>query len=109
MVFKAILTKKEIKDITAKFKTTLKRAGIHPSKLILFGSYATGRPHPWSDIDLCIVSTQFGKRYYDEMVRVTKLGKKVSYLIEAHPMNPDDLRSGNHPLATEIKKHGRQI
>jgi len=109
MVFKPILTKKDIRNIAAEFKIALKKAGIRASKLILFGSYAGGRPHPWSDIDLCVVSAQFGRKYYDEMLRVAKLGKKVNYLIEAHPMNPRDLRSGNHPMADEIKKRGRKI
>lgn len=27
----------------------------HPQKVILFGSYAYGRPHEWSDVDLLVV------------------------------------------------------
>lgn len=27
----------------------------HPDKIILFGSYAYGKPKPWSDVDLLIV------------------------------------------------------
>lgn len=109
MVFKSVLTKKDIANIASDFKKTLKKTGIRASRLILFGSYARGKPHPWSDLDLCVVSTQFGKRYYDEMVRLAKLGKSVSYLIEAHPIHPKDLRSGAHPLAEEIKKHGKEL
>ena len=28
---------------------------VHPQKIILFGSYASGDPKPWSDVDLLIV------------------------------------------------------
>lgn len=30
-------------------------AEFHPEKIILFGSYAWGTPHEWSDVDLFIV------------------------------------------------------
>lgn len=109
MVFKPILTKSDIRKMAAQFKDTLKGDGIKASRLILFGSYATGKPRPWSDVDFCVVSSQFGKRIYDEMVRVTKLGKHVNYLIEAHPLHPNDLRRGIHPLADEINRTGREM
>ena len=109
MVFKPILTEREVKQIAIEFKKALKKAGIKANKLILFGSYARRMPHPWSDVDFCVVSDQFGKREYDEMVKLSKIGKRVNYLIEAHPMNSNDLKQGVHPLAEEIKKTGRLI
>lgn len=107
MVFKPILTKTEVKKIAMEFKKKLRKAGIRPTRVILFGSYAKGRPRPWSDVDFCVVSNQFGKSSYDEQVRLAKIGKHVNYLIEAHPMNPKDLRGGGHPLADEIKRTGK--
>lgn len=109
MVFKAILTKNDVKKIAAEFKKTLKKAGVKAPSLILFGSYAVGTPHAWSDIDFCVVSKQFGKKIYDDMIEVSKIGKKVNYLIEAHPMNPKDLLDRAHPLADEIKRFGKKM
>ncbi len=109
MVFKAKLTKRDIKEISAEFKKTLAKAGIQVDDLILFGSYAAGKPHAWSDIDLCVVSRQFGKNDFDDMAKLSKLGKQVSYLIESHPINPKDLKRGIHPLAEEIKRTGKKI
>jgi len=106
MVFKAILTKKDVRKIASEFKKVLKKAGVKAPGLILFGSYAVGKPHQWSDIDFCVVSKQFGRRAYDDMIKVSKLGKQVNYLIEAHPLNPEELNKGFHPLAEEIKKSG---
>ncbi|NCS71117.1 MAG: hypothetical protein COY38_02505 [Candidatus Aenigmarchaeota archaeon CG_4_10_14_0_8_um_filter_37_24] len=37
-----------------------KKFGI--SRIILFGSFATGRPHKWSDIDLLVVSNRVKKK-----------------------------------------------
>lgn len=109
MVFKPLLTNQEIQRVVADFKRTLKLAGIRTTRLILFGSYAQGRPHPWSDVDLCVVSRQFGRRDFDDAVKIATLAKRVNYLLEVHPMHPKDLRQGLHPLAQEIKRTGRRI
>jgi predicted nucleotidyltransferase len=109
MVFKAILTKSDVKKIAAEFKKALSGAGIRINQLILFGSYALGKPHPWSDVDFCVVSSQFGKRVYDDLVKVSKIGKRVNYLIEAHPMNPKDLKQDAHPLAGEVRRTGTKM
>lgn len=106
MVFKPILTKKDIKRISSEFKKILKKEGIKVSYLILFGSYARGNPHPWSDVDIGVVSNKFGKKDFDDMARISKLAKQVNYLIEAHPFNPMDLKKDKHPLASEVKKTG---
>ncbi len=28
-------------------------------KVIIFGSYAKGKPHKWSDVDVCVISPKF--------------------------------------------------
>ena len=43
------------------FKKSLSRE-IPIKKMILFGSYATGKTHRWSDIDLIVVSNKFRKK-----------------------------------------------
>jgi len=109
MVFKPILTKVEIKKIMSDLKKALKKAGIKKHELILFGSYAKGKPHPWSDVDICVLSSQFGQRDFDDMVKVSKIGKGVNYLLELFPLNPKDYQQGLHPMAEEIRKTGRKF
>ncbi|MBI2345551.1 MAG: nucleotidyltransferase domain-containing protein [Deltaproteobacteria bacterium] len=91
------------------FRAALRRAGIRRPRFILFGSYARGRPRPWSDIDLCVVSSQFGKDNFEDMVRISGVAKRVNYLLEVHPLHPRDLRGDGHPLAGEIRRTGRPI
>ena len=107
MVFKKILTKKELKGVVKEFRAALKKDGIVVSGLILFGSYAKGRPRPWSDVDVCVLSKQFGRDDFEEMLRVSKIAKNVNYLLEAHPMHPHDFSNDLHPLAAEIRKTGK--
>ena len=45
-----MITKKKIEEIKQKIIKT-----VFPEKIILFGSYATGRPTEESDIDLVVI------------------------------------------------------
>jgi predicted nucleotidyltransferase len=45
----------------------------HPDKIILFGSYAYGKPTEDSDIDLLIIKAIDEKRRIDRIVEVRKL------------------------------------
>lgn len=109
MVFKPILTRHDVKNIAGELRRRLRRAGIKVQKLILFGSYARGTPHPWSDVDLCVVSSHFGRNDFDEMVHVSQLAKSVNYLVEVHTLHPTELRQGRHPLAAEIQRTGKPV
>ncbi len=63
---------KEIKKITKQIVEKYQ-----PEKIILFGSFAWGKPHEWSDIDLFIVKESKKKcreREYD--LRLKLLGNK---------------------------------
>ena len=53
--------KPQIKKIISKYQTKLAELGIEGSKIILYGSYAGGRPKEYSDIDIIIVSPTFNK------------------------------------------------
>ncbi len=105
MVKKTILTDSP-ENLIKKYRQVLVKNGIKVEKIILFGSYARGTPKPWSDLDLCIVSRQFGKNDYDESVLLEKLTTNIDDMIEPHPYNPKDLADPFDPLAYEINKTG---
>lgn len=89
---------------------TIKKSGIKPSKVIVFGSRAKGTHHPYSDIDLCLVSDQFGKKNgFDERLELSFLTDDLSQDIEPHPMTPEDYNSKWYSLAHEIRTHGIEI
>jgi len=43
--------------------------GIHAERAILYGSFANGNPHAWSDIDLIVLAPEFDKPYTIEFVK----------------------------------------
>lgn len=106
MVFKANLDKKDIVQIIRDYQKKLQDNGINVKQIILFGSYAKGHPHPWSDLDLCVISDDFGKDSIEETSKVNYLANDISPLIEAHPLTSEDLEEENVSYAQEIKKSG---
>lgn len=96
-------------QIIKRYRAVLKTAGISVERLILFGSRAKGQEREWSDIDLCVVSKQFGSDSFSEMVELKKLADKVEPMIEPHPFNPTDLANRFDPLAAEILAHGQTV
>ncbi|KKQ34263.1 MAG: Nucleotidyltransferase [Candidatus Nomurabacteria bacterium GW2011_GWB1_37_5] len=68
MVRKKILNSK-LAGIIRHYSRILKQSGIGFEEIILFGSQAKGTARKWSDIDLAIVSTDFGKDSHAELVK----------------------------------------
>ena len=100
---------KKIKNIALKFRNLLEKEGTPVEKLILFGSYARGEANKESDIDLCIISSKFGKDSIDELQFLLKKTRKIDSRIEPIPVSPQEYRQLESPLIVEIKKFGREI
>ena len=92
--------------IGKKFVKRIQQAGIPVEAAYLFGSFAKHTTHQWSDIDICIVSPQFGKDYFDEAVKLRRLTWDIDDRIEPIPYRPEDLEDRYSTLAHEIKTHG---
>lgn len=56
-----VRTTAQITKIVRQYAEELKKQHIRPDKILLFGSYATGSAHPYSDIDLLVISKDFRK------------------------------------------------
>ena len=105
---KSILTDRQIASVRA-YQKMLMQAGVAVERMIVFGSYAKGTPNKWSDLDVCVVSPQFGKHPFDEGVLLARYAMRIDEFIEPHPYNPKDLADKYDPLASEIRKYGIQV
>lgn len=108
MVAKTVLSDTP-RNLIKKYRRVLIKAGIPVTQMIMFGSYAKGTAKPWSDVDVCIVSSSFGKNAFKEMVWLSKLTATVDTMIEPHPFNLGDLNDPYDSLAQEIRRHGKTI
>ena len=89
-----------------RLKKSIEQDGIKIDAFYLFGSYAKGTAHKWSDADVCVVSPSFGiqiKRPLDYL-----WNKRLvldDYLIGPIGFSSKDFAQGS-PLISEIKKYG---
>lgn len=66
---------------------------IHVEKAILYGSYANGTVHNYSDIDLAIISSDFEGGSERDCWVLGRAAWKINPLIEARPYRPSDLKN----------------
>ena len=95
-----------IKKEIIKYRDKLESKGINVTKIILFGSFVKGKNDEHSDIDVAVVSPEFGKDYQKEMVKLLILSHKINNLIEPHPFNERELKNKYNALSNEIRKYG---
>jgi len=100
------MTKKYVYKLIRDYRNHLENNGISVSQMILFGSQAKGTARNGSDIDLCVVSPNFGHDRHNERVMLMNYGLSVSTLIEPHPYSPNELTDKYDPLADEIRETG---
>ena len=98
----------KIIEIIKNFLNEAAKDNITISDAILFGSYANGTSHEWSDIDLAVVSNDFsGTRFYDN-VKLGKTKLRSDSSLETHPYRPEDFTADN-PFVAEILSYGIRI
>lgn len=77
------------------------------NRVILFGSYAKGNPHPDSDIDLAIILKELQDPFQTQ-VDLLKLTWNFNTLVEPHPYDEDDYNS-SQPIIKQIRQIGIEI
>ncbi len=85
----------------------LEEREFHVDKAILFGSYAKGKPHKLSDIDLAVWLRNDLKKHYSEVPPL------LNIVSTYHPIKPKfynkDETSETDPFIEVIKKTGKEI
>jgi|SRR3989344_3130924 len=100
---------KQVLSIASKFVSELQKSGIRVQNAYLFGSYAKGNPKSYSDIDVCVISPDFGKDFVDEIVKMKQISRVVDDRIEPIPFDNERLQDPYDPLAAEIRRFGQLI
>jgi predicted nucleotidyltransferase len=104
------MVKREIIEIIKSYIFNLKKNGINPEKVILFGSYINSIPDEWSDIDIAVISSEFGKDTYAERVTLSKLAYPVDPRLEVHPIGTFEFENESwKTIIHEIRTTGFEI
>lgn len=98
----------KIKTIIENYFSVLKENNISIKTAYLFGSYAKGYNHEWSDIDIALISDLFEGVRIKDKDKIRRITLSVSSNLEILPFNPDEFSSDN-PLAREIMETGIRL
>ena len=71
-----MLTQKSLNDLLQSVRNDLLQNHIAPSKIILFGSYAKGGLHKYSDVDVAVWSNNFNGDPINDFEKVHPVIKK---------------------------------
>jgi len=97
----------EIVAIISRFADALKKQGIRVDKIYLYGSYAYGKPEEHSDIDIAVVSADFGRDRYEEGKLLRQIAWRIDSKIEPIPLSKQSFLNDDWiPLIHEIKTKG---
>lgn len=92
------------------YVATLKADQLPIQRVLLYGSYAKGRQHKWSDIDVCIISPKFKDSLHAMQYLWSKRNFNPNATIEPVGFNPKDFRDENETsLTREIKQHAVEM
>ena len=104
------MDKKEALKIIHKFVRRLRQEGIPVDRVILYGSFAAGKERPDSDIDVAIVSRDFGKDRVEEGIALYRIAGKVDPRLEPVPFSIEAYENDTWlPLIYEIKAKGQEL
>ena len=105
------MAKKQIELIVNKYVSAIMAKNIRIEKAILFGSYAKGNANKNSDIDIALISPDFGKDYFEEAVMLKEISEAIDIDISPRPYSIDEYEKADPGqfLYDEIIKKGRLI
>jgi len=98
----------KVKNTLDRYLLALKQSNIPIQKAILFGSYARGNSHEWSDIDVALVSDAFVGNRMDDKDKIRSITLSISSELEVIPFAPQDFTPQN-PFVKEILRTGIQL
>jgi predicted nucleotidyltransferase len=104
------MVKKSTLDIVKKFSLVLKKKGVNVEKIIIYGSSLQKQQRIDSDIDVAVVSRDFGKDLTEEGMFLFRIAGDIDSRIEPVPISLDSYNNGMWlPLIYEIRKKGIEL
>lgn len=100
----------QVREIILRFIEALNKKGIHVERALLFGSYASGNARAGSDLDVAIVSPDFGKDRFEEGKMLFQIAWRIDPRIEPVPISSKSFENDTWvPLIYEIRQKGIEI
>jgi len=102
--------KGQVIRVIKEFVNALKQEGITIDRVILYGSYARGHARPDSDIDVAVISKDFGKDRVEEGMALFRIAGKIDPRLEPVPLSTKMYEKDTWiPLIYEIREEGKEL
>jgi predicted nucleotidyltransferase len=99
-----------IRNIISQFVSAVSSRGIHVDKALLYGSVTTGEDTSDSDLDVAIISSDFGRDRFNEGALLMQLAWRIDTRLHPVPVSADSYNNDTWiPLIHEIRQHGVEI
>jgi predicted nucleotidyltransferase len=86
------------------------KTGIPVKYGVLFGSYAKGQEHEWSDIDLLVVSPRYDRRWtHNDWADLWVIAAHTDVRIEPIPVGEKQFKNNRDSLIIDIARREGQI
>lgn len=103
------MDKKSVIKLIDLFNQGMRGRGIHPTKIILYGSYATGMPREDSDIDIVVISEDFkNKSYWERIDILADVIYELFAPIEAVALTSEEWEQGDS-FVTDFAHNGEVL
>jgi predicted nucleotidyltransferase len=100
----------KVRQIIERFVGALAGKGIRIDQVVLYGSHASGNVHADSDIDLAIISPDFGKDRFEEGKLLLQAAWRIDPRLQPVPISSEAFEKNTWvPLLHEIKEKGIAI
>jgi predicted nucleotidyltransferase len=104
------MVEEKVKQIIHRFVDILVKKGIRIDQVILYGSYASGNMKHYSDIDLAIISPDFGNDKFEESKLLLQTAWRVDPRLQPVPISSESFSKKTWvPLIHQIKASGIEI
>ena len=87
------MVKKHAEVIVNDYIKALKKKNLRIEKAILFGSYAKGNAGKDSDIDIAIISPDFGRDYVEEAIMLKEISEDINLDISPRPYSSEEYQN----------------
>jgi uncharacterized protein len=101
-------TTNSIIELLRKYILELDKYNLHIDEAYLYGSYATGNPGKWSDIDIALISKKFTGIDVFDAEKIARPTINIDYRISPITFKPEDFSTDNL-FVKEILKNSIKI
>ncbi|MBO9573833.1 MAG: nucleotidyltransferase domain-containing protein [Chitinophagaceae bacterium] len=105
-----MLTKKCAINKVKRFAGEIAASGIRLKKVVLFGSFAHGKTHEWSDIDVALAADEFTRNPSKNLAYFVRINNRKPFIrISTRTYNTKDFTPRVDPFVEVIMEHGIEI